>query len=227
MWRQHAWEPGGLRQRRMGMRTCALFLVLGLVVASAVLGVGAAGADCVGPEITYDVRPVAAGQVVRVTGEYWGTDCYDTGNRPRDEGVLGPPQTDIEVVVLQDGVGPVVARGDADADYRFVVDVPIPGSLHAGTVIIVARADDPGPRFAFGPEIPVAEGAATAVTATPTDPVMFADSPNPVGPGGDEGADGRPWLIGGVALVVVLAAGLAWWGRRRAPGPRSGEAGSA
>ena len=114
---------------------------------------------------------------MRVTGEYWGTDCYDTGNRPRDKGVLGLPQTDIEVVVLQDGVGPVVARGDADADYRFVVDVPIPGPLHAGSVIIAARADDPGPGFAFGPEIPVAE--ADAVAATPTDPVMFADSRTP------------------------------------------------
>ena len=123
-------------------------------MASVTLGAGVAGAACVGPQLSYDVAPVAPGQVVRVTGEYWGTDCYDTGNRPRDEGVLGPPQPDIEVVVLQDGVGQVVARGDADVDYRFVVEVPITGPLHAGTVIIVARADDPGPRFVFGPEIP-------------------------------------------------------------------------
>ena len=208
------------------MRTHALFLILGLAVASVVLGAGPAGADCVGPEVTYDVAPVAPGQVVRVTGEYWGTDCYDTGNRPRDEGVLGPPQTDIEVVVLQDGVGPVVARGDADADYRFVVDVPITGPLHAGAVIIAARADDPRPQFAFGPEMPVVDVSTAAVTATPTEPVAFADSPNPVASSGDEGATGRTWLIGGVVLVVVIAAGLAWWGRRRAPGPRSGEAGS-
>ncbi len=198
--------------------------VIGVLVASigCSVGAGVAAADCVGPQISYDVAPVGPGQVVRVTGEYWGTDCYDTGNRPRGEGNLGKPQRDIEIVVLQDGIGPVVARGDAGSDYRFVVDVPVPGPLHAGTLIIAGRADDPGPRFAFGPEIPVAEvapppateGTANEGTVVPADPVTFEAAAQTDSTIGD---DGRRWLVAGAVLVVVIAGGLVWWGRRRRP----------
>ena len=128
--------------------------------------------------------------------------------------------------MLQDGIGPVVARGDAGADYRFVVDVPIPGPLHAGTVIIAARADDPGPRFAFGPEIPVAEAPRHGDGDDDRCRGVRRLRRARVVPGGDEGATGRSWLIGGVVLVVVIAGGLVWWGRRRARTP-VGEPGSA
>ena len=128
------------------MRALQLTAATDLLFASIAVGVGTSEASCVGPQISYGVTPVSPGQVVRVTGEYWGTDCFDTNHKPRGIGNLGEPQADIEVVVLQDGNGPVVARGDADRDYGFVVDVSIPGPLQPGTITIAARAGQPSRR---------------------------------------------------------------------------------
>ena len=176
-----------------------------------------AGASCVGPQIAYDVAPVAAGQVVRV-----------------DRGVLGhrllrhrrPPP------------GRGRPRGAPDAASRSSCSrtasdpwslgaTPMPTTASSstcrstarctpGTVTIAARADDPRPRFAFGPEIPVAE-VATAGAPTPAPTVTFADSSRPSAPSGAtiDGTTDRRWLVG---------AGRARGGDRRRPrlvGPSS------
>jgi len=201
------------------MRALRLTAASGLLVASIAVGVGTSGASCVGPRISYEVAPVSPGQVVRVTGEYWGTDCYDTNRPPQGVGNLGEPRTDIEVVVLQDGNGPVVARGDADQDYRFVVDVPIPGPLQPGTLTIAARAGQPRPQVTVGAEIPVTNPA--AVAEAPAVPASFDASPATTSATSSEHG-GRVWLVAGVVVLAVgLVAALWLWTRSRNVRPSS------
>ncbi|CAN5720681.1 hypothetical protein BH10ACT1_BH10ACT1_06240 [soil metagenome] len=99
-----------------------------------------AGASCVGPEVTVSPEVLGPTATLTVEGEYFGTDCYDTGTPPghEDEGGLGPPATDIEVIFQQGERRIVVARGDADSTYHFEVDVAVPAGLHQGAVTIVA-----------------------------------------------------------------------------------------
>jgi hypothetical protein len=193
------------------MRALRLSLVIGLLVASVALGVGPSAASCVGAQISYDVTPVSPGQVVRVTGEHWGTECYDTGNQPRGVGSLGEPQANIEILVLQNGAGPVVARGDADHDYRFVVDVSIPGPLQTGTIAISARVGGAQPQVAAGGTIPVTNTSA----AVPTETASF-DIPVDSTAATPGGHSSRGWLIAGAVLAAVATVAMLWlWKRSR------------
>lgn len=102
----------------------------------------AAAASCAAPELTYDGGEVHPGDTVTVVGQHWGDDCYDTGNQPAGEGVLGLPRTGIVVVFEQGGTQTIVARGDADTEYQFQVAVVIPQTAAPGEARLVARVGD-------------------------------------------------------------------------------------
>jgi hypothetical protein len=186
----------------MGMRQVRVLVSSFLVGGSILVAVEPAAASCISPSIGYDVVAVSPGGSVRVTGDGWGTDCYDQGNRPSGVGNLGEPRTGIEVVVLQDGVGPVVARGSADTNYRFAVDVPIPPDVHAGTLTIAARAGSPIPQVAAGPELAV---SSTGAVDAPRE-IAFLE------PAEDSSTSSTPWLAGAAGvLAVVLGVGTYRW----------------
>lgn len=176
-----AWERSGRRRRTSSV---GRLLVVVAVLASGLLAVPVtASASCVGPALSYDVAQVRPGDTVRVVGQYWGDDCFDTGRPPVGQGVLGPPRQGIAVVFEQGGTQTVVARGNADGYYQFQVDIAIPQTADPGGARLVARATDEeqfaatgGPLevvsagqgsplvvASFGPtEIPVPSSASTA-----------------------------------------------------------------
>jgi hypothetical protein len=181
--------------------------IAAVLIALLALDVRASAASCVGPQIDYSVDSVSPGQVVRVTGMYWGTDCYDTGDSRRDSGALGQPQHDIEVLVLQDQDGPVVARGSADRQYRFTVDVLIPGPLRPGTITIAARASNPLPQVAVGPEVPVTNPAATVPSLS--DPAPFEPS-QASATSSTRTKHLALWLIAGAVVLGAAVIGGLW-----------------
>lgn len=122
----------------MGSRLVAF---VGLLVGLLCVPVAAA-ASCAAPEVAYDGGDVRPGDTVTLAGQHWGDDCYDTGNQPVEEGILGLPRTGIVVVFVQRGAETVVARGDADTAYRFRVDAVIPQSAVPGEARLVARVGD-------------------------------------------------------------------------------------
>lgn len=113
-----------------------------VLVAMVMVAVSPATADakCAGSMIEHDVGSVDRDGTIHVVGIGWGDDCYDTGEIPPGESVLGRPATDVEVVLVQDGVEDLVATGDADEKYGFTADVPVPDNLKPGPVEVIARA---------------------------------------------------------------------------------------
>ncbi len=96
-------------------------------------------ADCSGPTATYSPLAVDRGDNVTVTGHSFGASCYDTGPPPAGEGVLGRPLTGIEITFVQGAAEVLVAMGDADADYGFVIDVEVPATFEPGPLGVVVR----------------------------------------------------------------------------------------
>ncbi|MGB3593426.1 MAG: hypothetical protein WA994_04585 [Ornithinimicrobium sp.] len=139
----------------------------------------AAHADCVSPSIV--ARIDSTGTLV-VNGEAFGTNCYDGPGPPEGQGVLGYPAHDISVVVRQQGIEWVVARGNADQDYTFRVDVeqpPVEGEAqvearYAGqegfTSQLVATAEltMAEPETSLGGRTVATFGQPTPVPKTPT-----------------------------------------------------------
>lgn len=136
----HLWNHGEMvgGGRTMTMLR-ALTVALVAAVAVAVLS-GTAEAGCVGPGIEHPSGTVDRGGTVHVVGQAWGDNCYDTGPPPPGEGVLGHPLTGIKVYLAQGGIEHLVATGDADQKFGFVVDVPVPDTLEPGPVELVARS---------------------------------------------------------------------------------------
>lgn len=93
-----------------------------------------AQADCIGPTFNHTSGDLAHGATLTITGYGFGDNCYDTGPPPPGEGALGRPLTDIEVWLDQDGDRHLVAVGNADEAYEWVVDVAVPAVLDVGTV---------------------------------------------------------------------------------------------
>lgn len=141
-----------------------------LVVSTLVSVTGPAAADCAGPRIRYEASEVAPGDQVTVVGELWGDNCYDTGPPPDGEGVLGVPADDIELVFVQGADRIVVARGAADDEYAFSVDVTIPVGASPGPASLQSR-EGVG---AGQPALTVTEGPAEPGPAT--DAVVFDGS---------------------------------------------------
>lgn len=91
---------------------------------------------------------MAPGDQVTVVGQSWGDNCYDTGPPPEGQGVLGVPAEDIEIVFVQGSDQTVVARGAADDDYGFAVEITVPPAAVPGTAWLRASATGapyPGP----------------------------------------------------------------------------------
>lgn len=110
-----------------------------LVIAIAVGGFGqsTAGASCAGPHLDSTLIPgeVLRGQEIVVHGEYFGYMDASNGS----ECPLGTPRSDIEIVFVQGGDDTVVARGSADHDYEFLLEVVVPSSLRPGPALLGAR----------------------------------------------------------------------------------------
>ena len=118
-----------------------------VLAASLLTGVRTARADCIGPTFSHSGGDVAHGELVTVTGIIWsiysfpsstfGDNCYDTGPPPPGEGSLGLPLTGIEVYMEQGGSLHLVAVGNANQDYVWEVQVPIPSVLDVGDARVV------------------------------------------------------------------------------------------
>ncbi|QXC60730.1 hypothetical protein KSP35_20790 [Aquihabitans sp. G128] len=208
---------------RIALRT-AFAVALVAVVASFGLVVGPpappASASCAGPSVEVTPTRVDRGDLVTITGEAWGTDCYDTGGRPKGQGVLGVPATEIVVSFRQADRDVVVAKGDADRRYRFRVRVRVPGDVLPGTLDVVASARTGPDRYEVTAPEPLHLSQA-AVPDRPAKPVPFGPraeggqqtpvSTAPAGGSTDPGAsattgsdDDPPYLFIGATVVVAL-----------------------
>jgi hypothetical protein len=194
--------------------------LVGLADGSAVL------ASCIGPTIEHTAGRVDRSGVIHVVGSGWGDECDDTGAPPEGVGVLGNPETDIEVVLVQGENPHVVATGDADADYRFVVDVPVPDRLAAGPVTVVARGRD-GTVARDATAAPIVVSDAPPVDGDDDDPVTFGrprrESPDEAALADDDGPAVLGLVVVGVAVVGLTTAVVVLLARaRRGPtGPRA------
>ncbi len=207
----NAWEPNGRRRCRTGAvgRLLVLFSVLLVGLLSIPV---AALASCVGPELSYGGGQVRPGDAVHVVGQHWGDDCFDTGRPPAGQGALGLPRTGIVVLFEQGGTQTVVARGDADAEYRFQVDIVIPETAALGAARLMARAGDEVAFAAAGDPLVVASAGqgspATVASFGPIETEVPLASP----------ARAAPWwpVYIAVALMIVGAVLLGWRWRRGA-----------
>jgi hypothetical protein len=121
------------------MRRTLVAAVLSLVSAGTIaVGSSPVSADCSGPTIRYTPGTVSRGDIVTVQGFGWGDNCYDTGPPPSGQGVFGVPVKDIAISFVQGNKLVRVARGAAEGDYRFEVDVRVPRQLKPGSATIGA-----------------------------------------------------------------------------------------
>ncbi len=190
-------------------------LLIGVVLAGVlVVGVPPADASCSGPRLEFETGPVVRGETVTVTGAAYGDNCYDTGPPPAGEGVLGDPLEEIEVLLVQDDQRIVVARGAANEDYEFQVDVTVPPMLHPGAAEVVVEADG----------IVTSNGSNGPILIS-DDPPAGQDQPVALFAGRGEGesttgssdSSGVPaaLIAAAVLLVIGLAFGTVRWLRRR------------
>jgi hypothetical protein len=196
-----------------------------LLAAAGVAGLGAAtpaAADCAGPTVRHEVGSFDRGTTLQVDGLAFGDNCYDTGPPPDGQGVLGKPQSDISVFVVQGGEETLVAEGSADADYEFTVDVVLPAALEPGDADVVVRYADGAE--AYDPDLlpftvsdaePSGPEAAAVVTFGPaeTEPaVVQVPGEDEPGDGGGEvtarGGEGDPPLGMFVASGAIALAAL-------------------
>lgn len=196
-----------------------LAVALGIVVGSGT----AAGADCIGPTLEFEPSAAPRGGEVTVVGSGFGDNCYDTGPPPAGEGVLGVPQRDVQVLLVQGAGETLVAKGDADAAYAFEVTIVVPPALVPGEAQFVARLADG--REAF---VPQSEGLTITdgppVEGAVEDVVIFGDD----AAGGppttdatatvDDGDEGPPWELIGLSLFVLAVAATVIYPLRRMRG---------
>jgi hypothetical protein len=101
----------------------ALLLMAGCATSSA-------GASCAGPNVTVTPATFAAGDRVRIVGEFFFDDCYDTGQPGTP-----PAARDIELRLVTAGAAPrtfVLATVDADEDGEVDTTVAVPDDVPAG-----------------------------------------------------------------------------------------------
>lgn len=138
-------------------------LLVAAVLFSAGIGTLAAtpaGAACAGPQLTVDPLSGPAGATVTLHGEFFGTDCIDTGPNPG----LGAPAQDIALYFVQDDVPVEVATVDADTNYEFTVEVTVPSEATEGPAVFATDSSQGPPS---GAEFTVTEAAAPAAPAAP------------------------------------------------------------
>ena len=103
------------------------------------IGAAPVAADCSGPTLRFAPHDVDRGGTLSVTGSGWGDNCYDTGSPPDGEGVLGNPITGIEILIKQGSKEWLVARGSADDQFGFSIDIRVPTDLTPGEAELTAR----------------------------------------------------------------------------------------
>jgi MYXO-CTERM domain-containing protein len=116
--------------------------IAGSIALAAAFGLASAApaaADCAGPTVQHEVGTFDRGGLLLVEGLAFGDNCYDTGPPPAGEGVLGKPQSDITVFVVQGDEEHLVAEGAADGEYLFTVQVLLPAELEPGEADVVVR----------------------------------------------------------------------------------------
>lgn len=199
-------------------------VAVAVAVATLTMTPGPASAGCSGPTIEYEGGSIERDRTVQMIGAAWGDNCYDTGPPPEGEGVLGEPATDIEIFFVQQGVEHLVATGNADKDYEFKVDVPVPDELEPGPVELVVRSSlDVRTDVATPEQLAVSERPATGVSDDA--PVRFgAAEPEPApteaeySEGSSDDGDGkRPLLVAVAVGAVLLVAGVVTAAARRRP----------
>lgn len=177
-------------------------------------GVGIARADCIGPTFSHTGGDLAHGDPLVVSGYGFGDNCYDTGPPPPGEGSLGRPLTEIEISVDQEGQRHLVAVGNADEDYAWEVEIPIPSVLDVGETQVVVVANG----FEAFPENPTAiwvtseRDEAASIDVVTFGPTELAE-PEPPPESAFQGTNWTP-VIGLVAATITIAAGLALLQRR-------------
>jgi hypothetical protein len=155
-------------------------------------------ADCVGPTVHHPVGEVDRGDTITLTGEYFGTNCYDTGTPPPGEGVLGKPATGIEVVLVQGDQETVVAAGNADKELKFTAEVEVPSTLQPGVVTVLARTDTGAQSF-DNPEEAMTISDAPPPAESSTEVASFGP-PRP----SDSSTDGNPVPVLSIAIAVLV-----------------------
>lgn len=112
----------------------ALLLVAGCATSSA-------GASCAGPNVTVTPATFAAGDRVRIEGEFFFDDCYDTGQPGT------PPATrDIELRLVTPGASSrafVLTTVDAARDGSVDTTVAIPDDVPPGPARIEGAFSQP------------------------------------------------------------------------------------
>jgi hypothetical protein len=211
----------------MRLRPTAL-LLLGLATALVGLDVPAAGADCSGPQIECTAGMVDRGQEITVTGRGFGDSCYDTGPPPPGVGAMGQPLDDIDVVITQAGVDHLVAKGEADAEYEFEVDVVVPARLEPGEARLQVRWG-PGTAWAVDrtdqplvvSDIPAAGDDVVATFGPQAEPAggepAAAETarPSPSSASGSGWSEPGRWIVAAMVLLAVVGIGSMVLVRRR------------
>ncbi len=182
-------------RRRLGF-------ILVFVAGGIFVGAGVARADCIGPTYSHTGGDLAHGDLLTVTGYGFGDNCYDTGPPPPGEGSLGRPLTGIEVYMEQGGRLHLVAVGNADQDYLWKLEVPIPTVLGKGEAHVVVMSNG----FEAFREDPPEIWVTSAPVEASIEPVTFGPTGlEPPEPNPDEGFAGTNWtpLIALVAIAIT------------------------
>lgn len=124
------------------MRLLRLALVTSLLSGLMFVAAPVASADCSGPSLSVIPTSAGAGQAVTIHGQYFGTNCYDTGPPPPGQGFLGEPATGVGVYFGQGESTTPLTTVDADADYEFSVEVTVPADAVPGTAYFATDAPD-------------------------------------------------------------------------------------
>lgn len=191
-------------------------LVLGAVLA----GTGVpASADCSGPSFTYDTVPVRRGETLTVYGTGFGTRCYDLGTPPAGEAVLGPPATNIEIVLSQGSKTILAGRVDAGAEYDFKTDVIVPAEFEPGiarVTVAFAGVVRGSKDLEITGEAPRASSATT--TLAPSTSAPRSETPSrSTDPSETSDGDhiGTPAVLVAITVALVAAIGGAIFVARR------------
>jgi hypothetical protein len=201
-------------------------------------------ASCVGPTVKFKPTRITRGDVLTITGQYFGDDCLDTGTVPQGVGPLGSPLTGLAIVIDQGEREFLVATGSADSDYEFQVEVVVPSELEPGeaTLSIIGAGDARltiTPALVISSAAPVDTTEATVATFGPeltTDteppgsvppPILPADIPDepvdtapplstvPIDEDSDSSGVQRAISVGVAGIVAIGALGFALWSRSR------------
>jgi hypothetical protein len=100
-----------------------------------------AAASCTGPQVTVTPATFAAGDEVRVAGDFFWDDCYDGGQAGT------PPATrDVEIRLVTSGDAPetlALTTVDADEDGGIDTAVRVPDDVPPGPARIEAGFGEP------------------------------------------------------------------------------------